>query len=234
MKQIQHFIIDGNIQGESILIEDRNLVNQMLNVLRYVEGDQCVVLDGKGNKAKGTIGQINKRMVEIFLSEQEICNKSEQTIRLYIALSKKPATFELIVQKACELGVDEIISLVTNRTQVDYLRKPERLQLIMKESAEQCERCFVPKLKLPLKFSDFIKYPPEGLILAGDAWDFDLKLKDAEKNKILNIVIGPEGGLTKEELGEIRNVGGKIFSLGEYVLRMETAAISAISVVRFS
>lgn len=233
MKQIQHFIIEENITGESVLIEDRNLVNQMLNVLRYKEGDTCVLMDGKGRKAIGTIVLVNKRVTEIALSEHEICTKPEQTIRLYCALSKKPATFELIVQKACELGVDEIIPLVTNRTQVDYLRKPERLQLIMKESAEQCERCFLPKLKLSLKLPDFVKYPPDGLILAGDVWDYDLKLKDAGRNKILNILIGPEGGLTKEELTAIRGIGGEIFSLGEYVLRMETAAISAISVVRF-
>ncbi len=234
MKQIQHFILEGNIGGETYLIEDRNLLSQMMNVLRYREGDECVVLDGKGNKAKGSITQINKRMAELALSNHETCDKPEKKIRLYVALSKKPATFELIVQKACELGVDEIIPLISVRTQVVYLRKTERLQLIMKEAAEQCERCFLPKLKIPLKFSDFIKNPPEGLILAGDAWDYDIKLKDAEKSKIINIIIGPEGGLTKEELGMIRNIGGKIFSLGEYVLRMETAVISAISVVRFA
>ena len=129
--------------------------------------------------------------------------------------------------------VDEIIPLVTNRTQIDDLRKSDRLKFIMKEAAEQCERPFLPELKETLKFDEFVKNPPEGLILAGDAWDYDLKLKDIQKNEIVNIIIGPEGGLTKEELSMIRDIGGKIFLLGEYILRMETAAIAAISVVRF-
>lgn len=233
MKQIQHFIIEGNISGDNILIEDRILLSQMLNVLRYRVGDVCIFLDGKGNKAVGTLISINKKMAELSLSEHEVCKKPEQKIRLFIAISKKPSTFELIVQKACELGVDEIIPLVTNRTQIDDLRKTDRLKFIMKESAEQCERAFMPELKNTLKFEEFLKNPPDGLILAGDAWDYDLKLKDAVENKTINIVIGPEGGLTKKELEEIRGIGGKIFLLGEYILRMETAAIAAISVVRF-
>lgn len=233
MKQIQHFIIEENILGPKLLIEDRNLLNQMTNVLRYRVGDKCIVLDGKGNKASGTFLLIHKKQAELALTEHEVCERPKQKIRLFMAMSKKPATFELIVQKACELGVDEIIPLITNRTQIDDLRKTDRLRFILKESAEQCERIFLPELKDPLKFLDFIKNPPDGLILAGDAWDFDAKLKDIQKNEIVNIVIGPEGGLSKEELDMIRNIGGKIFSLGEYILRMETAAIASISVVRF-
>lgn len=233
MKQIQHFIVSKEISGTSLRIEDRDLVFQMNKVLRYRPGDSCVVLDGKGAKAKALIKEIDKKHVMLELGEHEKCEPSKEKIRLYCALPKKPATFELIVQKACELGVDEIIPLITERSQVAELKKTERLRSIMKESAEQCERCFLPEFKACLKFKDFIANKPDGEILAGDAWDFDLKLKDVPKSALMNIVIGPEGGLSKEELDSIRKLGGRVFLLGNYVLRMETAAIAAISVVRF-
>ncbi len=233
MKQIQHFIIDGNIKEEAILIEDKELLNQMTSVLRYRVGDKCIVLDGKGMKANGEITEINRKFAKLNLTGHEECKRSEQKIRLFIAISKKPSTFELIVQKACELGVDEIIPIISNRTQVDDLRKTDRLKFIIKEAAEQCERPFLPELSESISLEEFVKNPPDGLILAGDAWDYDLKLIDSERSNLVNIVIGPEGGLTKDELQMIREIGGKIFLLGEYILRMETAAIAAISVVRF-
>lgn len=233
MKQIQHFIVETAIDGNELEIRDRALLFQMNKVLRYRVGDSCVVLDGKGAKAKGTLREIDAKHALLNLSEHELCEKPKVTIRLYCALPKKPATFELIVQKACETGVDEIIPLVSERCQVSDLRKPERLHLIMKEAAEQCEGCFLPELRDCVKFSAFIANPPDGDILAGDAWDYDVMLHEVEECEIVNILIGPEGGFSKEELLAIRKIGGRVFVLGDYVLRMETAAIAAIAVVRF-
>lgn len=233
MKQLQHFIIEKDIGGNILLIEDRELLFQMNKVLRYMPGDSCVLLDGKGVKAKALIKEIDKKHATVELIDLEKCKRPKEKIRLYCSPSKKPATFELIAQKACELGVDEIIPLVGERSQVSELRKTERLRLIMKEASEQCERCFLPELGELITLKDFLLRIPDGEILAGDAWDFDLKLKDVVKTAAVNILIGPEGGFSKAELDAIRKAGGRVFSLGDYVLRMETAAIAAISVVRF-
>ena len=98
MKQIQHFIIDGNINKETILIEDRELLNQMTSVLRYRVGDKCIVLDGKGMKANGEIIEINRKFAKLNLTEHEACKRSEQKFG-YLLQFQKPSTFELIVQK---------------------------------------------------------------------------------------------------------------------------------------
>lgn len=234
MKQIQHFIVDQDISGDEIKIENLEIVSQMRKVLRMRSGDICTILDGKGKKADAEILEIGKSFVRLKLKNHIVCEKPEKMIRLFCALSKKPATFEMIVQKATELGAVEIVPLISERCQVRKLVKNERLKMIIKEAAEQCERCFLPDLKEAILFDDFIKEKPDGVILAGDAWNFDLKFSEIRSGNVVNLIIGPEGGLTDDELGKLREIGGKIFQLGDNVLRMETAAIAAIAVVQFS
>lgn len=234
MRQIQHFIVNENITGNEVKIFDNDLIHQIKNVLRLRVGDPLIVLDGKGQKAEAEILEIDKKSANLSLKNHEKFERARHKIRLYSALSKKPSTFELILQKATELGVDEIIPLITERTQVEDVKKNERLNLIVKEATEQSERIFMPELKASVIFPEFIVHPPSGLILAGDPWQFDGELKELKsKNVDLNIVIGPEGGLTNKELEQIRDIGGKIFQLGKSVLRMETAAIASLAVVLY-
>jgi 16S rRNA (uracil1498-N3)-methyltransferase len=230
---MQHFFINQELTDNSIKILDKELVHQMKDVLRFRTGEEVVFLDNKGNRANGSVRNINRDFVEVALKGHSKCNNSERIVRLYMALSKKPATFELIIQKATELGVTEIIPLITSRCQVQNLRNIERHLAIIKESAEQCERCFLPELKAETSLKDLLSSPPSGLILTGDARMYDKKLKDMNlsENKEINVIIGPEGGLTDEEINNIKKIGGEIFLLGENVLRMETAAMAALAII---
>lgn len=233
---MQHFFVDQDISGEHIVISDDELVHQIKNVLRFRVGDECVLLDGRGNKAFAEIETFDKRSFVLKVSKHEKCVMPARAVRLYMALSKKPATFELVLQKATELGVSEIIPLVTARCQVSEIRNLPRLKLIIKEAAEQCERATLPSLCEVEKFDDVIYgYKKDnGVLLAGDAREYDFKLKDLKlkTNEDISLIIGPEGGLTDEELFSIKSAGGKIFILGENVLRMETAAIAALSILQ--
>lgn len=234
MKQIQHFIVNQNISGKSLVITDKEIIHQMQNVLRFKVGEECVILNGRGEKADGIVEEINRKIITITLKKHEKFEEDKIRIRLFVALSKKPATFEMILQKATEMGVHEITPLVTERTQVQEVRKPERLNLIIKEACEQSERTFMPRLNGEIKFSDFVENLPDGLTLAGDASNYDEELRNIDfRNKNLNLVIGPEGGLSDKELEELRKAGAKIFLLGKNVLRMETAVIASLSVVLY-
>lgn len=230
---MQHFIIKQDISGKSLDIREADLLHQMKSVLRFKAGDECVILDGSGKKAKGEILELHKKGAKINLSDHETCSPPKRRLRLYSAISKKPSTFEMIVQKATELRVTEIIPLVTERCQVKELRKLERLELIIKEACEQSENCFAPTLSPAISLKDLLATPPSGELLAGDPWNFDQKLSSLEVVGDINLIIGPEGGLTHTELDGIRSAGGLIFQLGESVLRMETAAIAALSVIQF-
>ncbi len=208
----------------------------MKNVLRFKRGDGCIVLDGQGTQAEGLIEELHQKGATIILKNRKTCEAPRRRVRLYCALSKKPATFELIVQKATELGVTDIIPLVTERCQVRELRKTERLQLIIKEACEQSERCFMPRLHEVMKLKELLAQPPKGQLLAGDPWTYDKPLKEVDLalDADVNLIIGPEGGLTPEELEALRRGGAVLFLLGKNVLRMETAALAALSVVQFT
>lgn len=233
---MQHFIIQQDLSTERLHVLDKELLHQMKTVLRFRVGDACIILDGQGTQADGVIEELQQKGAIILLKNRKTCEAPRRRVRLYCALSKKPATFELIVQKASELGVTDIIPLVTERCQVRELRKTERLQLIIKEACEQSERCFIPRLHEVLKWEELLAKPPKGLLLAGDPWTYDKSLKEVVRPETedLNLIIGPEGGLTLEELESVKQAGGTLFLLGKTVLRMETAAIAALSVVMYA
>lgn len=231
---MQHFLLPSGIpQSKTLMIQDRELVHQLISVLRFRVGEACVLLDGAGLRVQAKVTELHKKAAVFELGERVQDQAPEAKLNLYIALSKKPATLELIVQKATELGVTSIVPLVTDRCQVRELRKVDRLQAIIKEACEQSERSFLPEFAPVLSLKDLLKNPPKGL-LAGDPRDFDASLSSLEKKGDLNLIIGPEGGLKAEELEAIREVGGKIFQLGSEILRMETAALAALSVLRYS
>lgn len=233
---MQHFLLPDLPHGNRVEISDSSLLHQMKNVLRFKVGQELVVMNGLGLKVKARVETLHKKGAVIELGEREQCAPPSRRVRLICALSKKPSTFEWIVQKATELGVTDIVPLVSARCQVRELRKQDRLDLILKEAAEQSENAFPPKLHDAIQLSDFLASGPSGELLAGDAREHDGFLKDMPPlpNQDVNLLIGPEGGFTEEELDAIRHAGGKIFLLGEGILRMETAAIAALSLIQFS
>jgi len=232
---MQHFILHQDLSADRIHILDKELLHQMSDVMRFRKGDECVLMDGQGTKTKAVLEELHRKGATLFVKERETCEAPKRRVRLYCALSKKPATFELILQKATELGATDLVPLVTERCQIRELRKVDRLQVIIKEATEQCERCFEPQLHEVVMLADLVKNPPKGLLLAGDPWTTDKNLREVEKSphEDINLIIGPEGGLTSAELEDIRRAGGTLFLLGDTVLRMETAAIAALSVVQF-
>ncbi|MFA6023598.1 MAG: RsmE family RNA methyltransferase [Candidatus Gracilibacteria bacterium] len=233
---MQHFILPHPLESEKVRIFDRLTLQQMTKVLRFRKGDKCVLMDGNGTKAKATIEELHSKVAVLHVTERIVEAPPARRLRLYCAISKKPATFELILQKATELRATDLIPLLTERCQVQFLKKQERLNLIIKEACEQCEQPFMPVLHEPLSLEDLLKNPPAGKILAGDPWTYDAKLKDIPlvPTEDLNLVIGPEGGLTPEELSAIRAAGGILFQLGDSVLRMETAALASLAILQYA
>lgn len=236
MRQVQHFFIEASLEGDFVQIEDRELLRQMKDVLRFRKGEECVLLDNRGHKAKAILEEFHSKGARFKIESRVSIQKPARTVRLYVAVSKKPATLEWIFEKATELGVTDLIPLDTERTQVHELRKTERLHAIVKEASEQCERGMLPVIHPLLTFKDFIEHPPTGVLLAGDAWNYDKTLAEVlpSKNEDVNLVIGPEGGLSETELADLRKRGATLFLLGETVLRMETAVIAALSLVQYA
>jgi 16S rRNA (uracil1498-N3)-methyltransferase len=211
--------------------------HHLRDVLRMETGDPVEIFDDDG---LGYTGEVELRGSEVFVRGLERIPSQESPFRLILAAALiKSAKFEWILQKATELGVDEIIPL---KTLLSDIRIPaekiearsERWQRIIREAAKQCRRTAVPMLRKPLDFSVLLaaeEFFSCSKILFYEKAVEPFKLDSLASNKIL-LCIGPEGGWDPIEVEQAGEVGYGIYGLGPWTLRAETAAIAAVSVVQ--
>lgn len=232
---MQRFYIPSpDIQQKVIEIRDQRILFQANKVLRMKMGSQFSVFNEKGKEVLVEVLEIDRRKIIGNVLEPILRNtESELTVAIYQAIPKKVALFELIVQKATELGVAEIFPLITKRTEKHRLGKFERIQLIAIEAAEQCNRTRIPLIHHPVSFDDVIQ-KIDAVYLAYEneegktLHDF---LPAIRKSKKANLFIGPEGGFAALEISLAEKADAKIYSLGPRILRTETAAIASLSQV---
>lgn len=144
----------------------------------------------------------------------------------------KPAAFELVVQKSVELGAASLTPLLTGRVRPQGAFKHERLAKIAAEAQKQSLRATPLDLRPPLKWAEFLEAPGSSdalkILLApektGRPWPAP------EPGKPLYLAVGPEGGLSPEEVQQAEEHGFNQLGLGAYVLRTETAALSALAI----
>ena len=157
------------------------------------------------------------------LSRRKIAVAEKRTAVLYVSILKRE-NFELVVQKATEVGISKIVPMLCARTVKTGLRQ-DRLEKIAKEAAEQCGRVSIPEISGIQNFSDILKSAPKNSFI------FSLETKKQALGfkfpKEANLFIGPEGGWVGEEVTAAKKAGFKELSLGPLVLRAETAAIVA-------
>lgn len=222
------------------VVEDKRELHHALDVLRLTENDQIIAFDGRGNEILATIQTINKEKMVVV--PQKTIRKNEQkpwNITLACALPKA-TKFDYIVEKTTELGVAAIIPLVTQRTEVHLnkqrqIAKLKRWQNIAISAAKQSQRVSVPEISEVKTFkaiiNSFVDYELVLLpCLIGKRKSLKEILKDYQAKKIL-VMIGPEGDFTKSEIDLAINQGALPITLGETVLRVDTAAIAVVCAI---
>jgi 16S rRNA (uracil1498-N3)-methyltransferase len=228
--RLHRFFFPFDFNQLKIEIQDKDLVKQIRAVLRLSIGDEFILFDGKLNEFKVKIEKIEKEKIEVLVLEKTK-NSAElllsSKVDLYCAILKKD-NFEWAVQKAVEAGVENIFPLITKRT-IKISFKRERLEKIIKEAAEQSGRGMIPKISEPLKFSEALKLTKENKFnilfdLRGEP--FSAFLGFSPKSHF-NVFVGPEGGFEEEEIKAAKELNFKIFSLGPFVLRAESAVLVA-------
>ncbi len=213
-----------------LVLTEPELVHQMGRVLRFQPGEEVYFLDGVGRRARAELTQISKKEATFTILECESQPAPTRTVTLAFGIPKKPATLEWMLEKATELGVNVLQPLVTEHGQTAHLPKPERLQKILLEACEQSERWFFPELRNPITLEVALK--TDDLILAGDARRGQA-FEPVARTQNVTILIGPEGGFSPDELTQIEATGAHLLRLGENVLRVETAALTFLSLVNF-
>ena len=221
------FIGNFDLSKKELFISDADFINQAKNVLRLKTGDELILCDGKLDEAVAEISLLTKDKVELAIIEtRKNENESENHVSLYCSILKKE-NFEIVVQKAVEVGVKEIAPIIAVRT-VKFGLNYERLNKIIKEAAEQSERGILPKLDEAISFDEAVKQAKSAndLNLFFQA-GYPLLGHSMSKLKKNGVFIGPEGGWTEEEIKIAQSNGFTFVGLSKTTLRAETAAIVA-------
>ena len=221
-------------QDSAILNEDES--HHFAKVLRGNEGDKISVTDGKGNLAEVEITSISKKVVEgKILNLREEFEKKNYYLHVAIAPTKTMERLEFFLEKATEIGIDEITFLQTFHSERKNI-KLERIEKIVQSATKQSLKAYLPKINDLTKFNDFIKTDFEGFTKCiahceGDIERTPLRNVLSEKPQKIVLLIGPEGDFSRDEifLAEQNNFVG--ISLGHQRFRTETAALQAVFAV---
>ncbi len=230
-----YFIKKENIHHDKLQITGEE-AHHLLHVLRKKIDDEIFVTDGEGNLYKSVINEIVKNKIQCRILESLYnINEPDKKITLYQSLLKNPARFELVIEKSTELGVYEIIPMITENVVNKETDKTERWQSIALAAMKQSQRCYLPKVFHPIHFDDAIrnvKSNPLKLIADEREGNYKLQITDYKlETKSLSIFIGPEGGFTPQEVEIALNNGFRILNLGKRKLRSETAGIMAVGLL---
>ena len=224
---------------DSAAILPAEQVHYLRDVLRLRSGDVAEVFDGAGGNYSGTLRFSRGEARIDSLEPMECVREPESALILAQALIKSDK-FELVLQKATELGVSEIQPLATHYSDVrigegKIEARRERWQKIVREASRQCGRAVVPEVGRPIAFPEFLHSNARketARILfhehSSRVWNPDRVPAGAAI-----VCIGPEGGWHPAEAAAAANSGFMVFSLGPRVLRAETAAIAALVLVQF-
>lgn len=220
----------GNIKGNFAEISGDES-HHFTKVLRGKVGQEIQITDGKGKMGKGIVSQINSKSVEINLNEViENHEKRPYKIHIAIAPTKNMERMEFFLEKATEIGIDQISFLKTFHSERKNINL-DRCRKILVSAVKQSLKAYVPQLNDLVKFNDFIKENhPENKLIAHCDEDFSrLNFKEfTQPQKDYLILIGPEGDFSKEEIELALQNGFTGISLGNQRLRTETAALNAV------
>lgn len=202
-------------------------------VLRLKPGDTVSVFDGEGKEFAARVVQARREFAELALDEEIKTARPESPLQITLAVALlKGEKFDLVVQKATELGVNKIVPLITRyadiklRDQSDAAKRVARWQRIALEAAKQSGRAVVPEVSLPVTFASLLDV---SCVLFSERGGHGLTQMETDQ---ITAIIGSEGGWSDEEIEQARAAGAQIVTLGGRILRAETAAITAAALLQ--
>ena len=238
------FVEPSQVEEHTIRIQGSD-VNHIKNVLRMKTGEEILISSGDNLEYACYIEEMgSEEVLAHVMYVQEAGYELSSRIYLFQGLPKGDK-MELIIQKAVELGVHEIIPVATRRAVVKLEGKKEqnkirRWQAIAGSAAKQSKRMYVPEVKPVMRFSQAIEQAKELdiVLLPYELAEGMRKTKEIiaqiEPGGSIGIFIGPEGGFDEEEVRMAVEMGAKAITLGKRILRTETAGLTVLSVLMFA
>ncbi len=219
------------------------LAHRLSRVLRLHVGDEIALFDGAGDEVRVRLDEVtDRRVVAAVVERYEAPPEPHTRLRLYQSITKGER-FEWLLEKGTEIGVASFVPLLAARAVVKTAAEGNRMdrwRRIVVEAAEQCGRGAVPSVEAPQPFADALASAPGLLVVpyesAGPNAPNVRAAIDADVDALfalgeVSLFIGPEGGYEESEIEQATAAGAKIVSLGDRVMRSETAGLVAATLV---
>jgi 16S rRNA (uracil1498-N3)-methyltransferase len=246
---VRIFLPSAHVTDNRLSITDEK-AHYLLSVLRCRKGDHLIVFDGSGTCFMTVIKEARKREIFAEILETFSCNLESTLHSILVQGILKGEKMDIVIQKTTELGVNEIVPAVTERSQLRDTRRVKRWRKIAEEASRQSGRSVVPVVHEPVELKKvltsyasqsthqgFIFYEEEGMKLSEAVKVFSTKGSKNPSPPVgegkLSVLIGPEGGFSREEVTFAKEKGFLVMSLGKRILKAETAAISAVTLVQY-
>lgn len=236
--RIHRFYLTTPISGSTFDIADRDLVHQWKSVFRYNVGSQVILFDGSGVDYTCVITSLRNLGGTVSVSKKTSTAPAIQRKNVYLCMALiKKDNFDVVVQKATELGVSHIIPLVCEHSEKRKLNL-ERMQKIAIEATEQSGRGDVPIIfdikTLAEVFAEGL-LPQDKVVFHTDPQQISFtQWKNTPTTSSVATFVGPEGGFSDKEIALLKQYNVPIVSVGSQILRAETAAIAVASLLLLS
>lgn len=239
----QFFVTPMQVKEDRIYIEGQD-VNHIKNVLRMKTGEQLKISDGNNKRYLCEVETMTAQEVCVrIIEEQQVNTELPSKIYLFQGLPKGDK-MELIVQKAVELGVYEVIPVATKRAVVKLdekkaAKKVERWNGIAESGAKQSGRNVIPSVTKVMSYKEALAYAKELDVilipyeLAEGIAETKQVIEGIKKGASIGVFIGPEGGFETAEVEQAIESGAKAITLGRRILRTETAGLTTLSILMY-
>ncbi len=218
----------ATIEGNKALLKPDESFH-CAKVLRQKAGDTVELIDGKGNFFEGILTRIHEKQCEAELTKGPVAQLM-RTYQLHLAIAptKNIDRTEWMLEKAVEIGIDEV-SFIRCKNSERTVLKNDRMKKIAESAVKQSKQAFIPEIHDLRKFEDMMELQADTKLIAycGDAQKTELRNLSFNGKKVL-ILIGPEGDFSPEEVEIALARGFQAVSLGNSRLRTETAGLAAV------
>jgi len=213
---------------------DKEESKHIVKVLRKKEGDTIMITNGNGYLFTSEIKFASERKCEVSIIDTKFHEPSQYYLHLAVAPTKMNDRYEWFLEKATEIGVNEITPLICERSERTNF-KAERFEKILQSAMKQSLQYHMPKLNEPVAFKAFVDASHKGQLFIAHCGETDKRLLKTEikPKERITILIGPEGDFSVKEIQLALQKNYVPVSLGNTRLRTETAAVVAAHSVAF-
>ncbi len=235
------FYIDQKVTGDTIGLTEPDQVHHIRQVLRLKVGEEVTVFDPEGNEYRASISTLDRQQVLLQVQSRQAASPRRYSLAVACAVPKR-SLLDDVIDKMTQLGVDTIIPLITERVIVKLAENPasrlDRWKKIARSAAEQSQRRTLPEIPGIFDWPKIMDISAEYELkliptLTGSSRPINTALSGNQSSRIL-VLIGPEGDFSPREVDQALAAGFVPVSLGNTVLRVETAAIAIASYIRLS